>query len=183
MMDLFNDLTMGPHGFFSYVVYIGNVLWTCGIPPISFLWQVRQRFHHRTPTTAMVARRSTAASTSKRSPIKAAPTISQLEAGKKAGKKRYRNAKKTDEAYLGYIKRGKEFLVKLVKGLGDHGEDGKPVSKTKLMRYTEAFENPPNEFSAEMLEHWLVQKCFNEDLGKSTADGIHAAFIRYWDNM
>jgi hypothetical protein len=33
------------------------------------------------------------------------------------------------------------------------------------------------------LELFLVQKCFTENLGKSTGDGIYGAFADYWDNM
>jgi hypothetical protein len=113
---------------------------------------------------------------------KAVPSLAELEAAKEAGKKKYRNAKRTDSAYLGYIKRGKEFLGKLVEGLRKTAK-GDEDSEIRMKKCADAFENPPNEYSVEMLEHWMVQKCFNEDLGKSMAEGIHAAFIRHWDSM
>ena len=46
-----------------------------------------------------------------------------------------------------------------------------------------AFDRPPNRYSAMALEMFLVQKCFTDGLGPSTADGIHGAFAAYWDTM
>jgi hypothetical protein len=128
----------------------------------------------------------TAVKGKKRQAKKGLPSLSDLEAAKEAGKKKYRNAQKTDSTYLGYIKRGKEFLEKIVDALrqtGPKGEERVEDWEVRIKRCAEAFENPPNEYSVGMLEHWMVQKCFNEDLGRSTAEGIHAAFIRHWDSM
>jgi hypothetical protein len=128
--------------------------------------------------------RATSSTTSKRKKPTAVPSLPELEKVRDAGKKRYKNAKRTDDAYVGYIKRGKEFLKKVVEGRR-RAESDEPALEwgIKTDKIAVAFEDPPNEYSAMMLEHWIVQKCFSDGLGQSTADGIHAAFVRYWDNM
>lgn len=52
---------------------------------------------------------------------------------------------------------------------------------TKIL--AEAFDGPPNKHSAYALELYLTQKCVVEGYGKSTAEGIHGAFAKYWDGM
>jgi hypothetical protein len=46
----------------------------------------------------------------------AVPSLPELEKVRDAGKKQYKNAKQTNNAYVGYIKHGKEFLKKVVEG-------------------------------------------------------------------
>ncbi|KAJ7893667.1 hypothetical protein B0H14DRAFT_3666279 [Mycena olivaceomarginata] len=46
-----------------------------------------------------------------------------------------------------------------------------------------AFEGPPNKHSVYALSLYFTQKCVEEGLGKSTADGIHGAFANYWDHL
>jgi hypothetical protein len=46
-----------------------------------------------------------------------------------------------------------------------------------------AFSKPPNKYSATALEMFITQKCLVEKLKKSTAEGIHGAFAKYWDTM
>ncbi|KAJ7934594.1 hypothetical protein B0H13DRAFT_2227265 [Mycena leptocephala] len=85
----------------------------------------------------------------------------------------YTNAKKTTEAYEGYLSRGKEFLEYWVRPQ-DHID-------TDLL--AKAFFKPPNKYSATALEMFITQKCLVEKLKKSTAEGIHGAFAKYWDTM
>jgi hypothetical protein len=113
-----------------------------------------------------------------------APTgLDELYRVRDAKKSLHMRSARTDKAYNGHLNRGHSFLAALVSGsaenrgmtLGDHEIDLEKLSK--------AFSNPPNEYSALALELFLVQKCLTEDLGKDTASGIHAAFIRHWDHM
>ncbi|KAF9060331.1 hypothetical protein BDP27DRAFT_1385591 [Rhodocollybia butyracea] len=46
-----------------------------------------------------------------------------------------------------------------------------------------AFDNLPNKWSSKALELILIQKCVHEGCGKSTMDGMHAAFAKHWDEM
>jgi hypothetical protein len=114
----------------------------------------------------------------------AVPSLAELKRVKELGKKKYKNAQWTDSAYEGYKKHGKDFLAKVVEGRRK-AESEEPALewRKETDKMALAFENPPNKYSAMMLEHWIVHKCFNKGLGQSTVDGIHAAFIRYWDNM
>ncbi|KAF8521981.1 hypothetical protein BU17DRAFT_45386 [Hysterangium stoloniferum] len=45
-----------------------------------------------------------------------------------------------------------------------------------------AFDIKPNRASPWALASFISWKCFKNNLGKSTADGAHAAFKKYWDN-
>ena len=128
-----------------------------------------------------------AKNTSPKKAAKAAPSISDLQTAKELGKKKYKNAKRTDTAYEGYIKCGKTFLASLVvscpvaaAGTTDCLLQQDNIDAKELGR---ALDNPPNRYSSFVIESWIVQKCLTEDLGESTADGIHAAFIRYWNEM
>ena len=92
--------------------------------------------------------------------------------------------KNTDAAYNGHITRGMKFLKDIVK---ERREDGAGETNGSLGIPTDelerAFDKPPNRYSATALEMFLVQKCFTDRLGSSTADGIHGAFASYWDTM
>ena len=95
---------------------------------------------------------------------------------------KYASVKNTDDSYGGQLDRGRRFLKDLVEkrreNAADRATDG---ICTNLLK--NAFDNPPNEHSALALEMFLVQKCFNEKRRGCTADSIHGAFTRLWDNM
>ena len=95
----------------------------------------------------------------------------------------FSTVKNTNNAYNGHVARGVEFLKAVVKDRQENGEGmmcslGIPTDELK-----KAFDRPPNRYSAMALEMFLVQKCFTDGLGSSTADGIHGAFAAYWDTM
>ena len=46
-----------------------------------------------------------------------------------------------------------------------------------------AFDGSPHKCTPVALSMFLAHKCFNEDLGRSTASAIHAAFLRHYDTM
>jgi|ERR1700675_3746487 len=136
----------------------------------------------------MVLKTTRKAKTSSKKVAKAAPgpSISELRTAKELGKKQYKNAKRTDVAYEGYIKRGKVFLDSLVASCrlaAGSTTDCLLWDDLDVEELGQALDNPPNRYSAFVVESWIVQKCLTEDLGESTADGIHAAFIRYWNEM
>ena len=90
--------------------------------------------------------------------------------------------KNTDGAYKGYVARGIKFLEDVVAQRRQNGEvvcvEG--ISTDMLEK---AFDKPPNLYSALAVEMFLIQKCFTENCGVSTAEGIHGAFASYWDTM
>ena len=91
--------------------------------------------------------------------------------------------KNTNNTYTGHVARGVAFLKVLVKDRQENGEGimcslGIPTDELE-----KAFDRPPNRYSAMALEVFLVQKCFTDGLGSSTADGIHGGFAAYWDTM
>jgi len=76
----------------------------------------------------------------------------------------------------GHVARGIGFLKAVVKERKENGEEiicslGIPTDELE-----KAFDRPPNRYSAMALEMFLVQKCFTDGLGYSTAVGIHGAF-------
>jgi hypothetical protein len=96
-------------------------------------------------------------------------------------------AKKTIEAYKGHTKRGFEFLATLAGSLRQTPGKAQPLWREHgsfdVDEFERAFVGPPNRYSATALESFLVEKCLNQGLGISTADGIHAAFKQLWDEM
>ncbi|KAK7054271.1 hypothetical protein R3P38DRAFT_2501152 [Favolaschia claudopus] len=94
-------------------------------------------------------------------------------------------SKNTKNVYKGYYDRGVRILQDVVKerkarekknpGCLTDGIDNNLLAK--------AFTGPPNKHSVYAVEMYLTQKCVVEDLGKSTADGIHGAMADYWDKL
>ncbi|KAJ7858328.1 hypothetical protein B0H13DRAFT_2571611, partial [Mycena leptocephala] len=91
----------------------------------------------------------------------------------------YTNAKKTTEAYEGYLSRGREFLQCRKDEARESWVHPQDHIDTDLL--AKAFSKPPNKYSATALEMFITQKCLVEKLKKSTAEGIHGAFAKYWD--
>jgi hypothetical protein len=80
------------------------------------------------------------------------------------------------------VARGMKFLEDVIAQRRKNGEDLciEGISTDMLEK---AFDKPPNCYSALALKMLLVQKCFTENCGVSTAKGIHGAFASYWDTM
>ncbi|KAF5386085.1 hypothetical protein D9615_002449 [Tricholomella constricta] len=97
--------------------------------------------------------------------------------------KEYICVQKTEDNYERYVNQGKEFLSELVEGRKADGievcEDGIPTDELEKALDLSA----PNKYSATVVAAFITQKCFTEDLSDSYAQGIHAAFCRYWDTM
>jgi hypothetical protein len=112
--------------------------------------------------------------------------LAELQRAKEAAIKQHRGSKKTQCDYARYVRRGKDFLEALVAEKRKNQDNEGLMSEATWINPDElekCFSNPPNKLSAMALENFLVQKCLTEDLGVNTASGIHAAFIRYWDDM
>jgi hypothetical protein len=111
-----------------------------------------------------------------------AATVKALKDAGQAHVKKYKTVKNTVSSYSGQLSRGQKFLRDVVAKRRENGEEV-CAEGIKTDELEKAFEKPPNQYSALALELFLVHKCFNENLGKSTADSIHGAFAGLWDNM
>ncbi|KAL6304303.1 hypothetical protein BKA93DRAFT_817719 [Sparassis latifolia] len=120
-----------------------------------------------------------------------AADMATLQTLRDTGKKDWMQSKSTRNSYDGYIRRGKDFLLELVGkqkashpggegGIGVEDVDGEPVDYEQLQV---AFDNPPNQYSALALELFLVEKCFNQNLGELTGNSTYSAFKKYWEMM
>src|SRR5277367_319699 len=122
-------------------------------------------------------------STHKKKSRSATSSLKTLQKLRTEKVKEFSTVKNTDNAYHGHVARGLQFLKEVVKERQENGEGivcGLGILTAELEK---AFDNPPNKYSAVALEMFLVQKCFTDGLGSSTADGIHGAFAAYWDTM
>ncbi|KAJ7923960.1 hypothetical protein B0H13DRAFT_1864427 [Mycena leptocephala] len=95
-------------------------------------------------------------------------------------------AANTKTAYKGYRDRGIAIIADVVvtrkqKEKEDPSWKCPDGIDTDLLE--KALKGPPNKHSVYTLGLYLTQKCVVEDLGKSTAEGIHGAFANYWDNL
>ncbi|KAK7015976.1 hypothetical protein R3P38DRAFT_2542938 [Favolaschia claudopus] len=113
-------------------------------------------------------------------------TAQALAQNTRDARAKYTNAENTTNAYKGYLARGAEFLASVVAERKKREVDD-PTWVCEQGIHTDvlakAFLKPPNQHSAIALEMYITQKCLVEGLGKSTADGIHGAYAKYWDTM
>lgn len=110
-------------------------------------------------------------------------SLDKLEEIRSTAFKVHGGSKKTAVNYASYLRRGHAFLAQMVKEKHQNSGHMLQEQELDLDELAKAFDNPPNRYSAVALEKFLVEKCLHENLGKSTWDGIHAAFKRLWDNM
>ncbi|KIJ45785.1 hypothetical protein M422DRAFT_250579 [Sphaerobolus stellatus SS14] len=91
----------------------------------------------------------------------------------------YGLAKSTIEKYTLQLSQGEEWHKNQVKleGEGVDQCQGRPWTLDQLRM---AFDLTPNEISAQVLSLFIAHMCFNIDLGKSTAEQIHAGFKWWW---
>lgn len=106
---------------------------------------------------------------------------------KEAGKLAHKHAKKTQNNYNGYVTRGIKWLEghfapDLTEGLGTMtmhgGSRGSQLGGTTLDEpyedpvFKRAFNPTPNHCSDKALALFISWKCFHQNCGKSTSDGI-----------
>lgn len=108
-------------------------------------------------------------------------SLEELRSTRTAVVQQYHKAPKTLKAYEGHIKRGRAFLIEVVKQKVNGERDLEPGIDVKELE--RAFDQPPNQLSAKALELFLVQKCIVEKCSASYAEGIKAAFLDYWKRM
>ncbi|KAK0485585.1 hypothetical protein EDD18DRAFT_1311680 [Armillaria luteobubalina] len=97
---------------------------------------------------------------------------------------KWSQADNTKINYKGYVAHAARFLDCMVLAWQNrHSATGidKDYIDTDLL--AQVFNNPPNKYSVMALLNFLTQKCFIEQHGKSTGQGIQAAMARMWDKM
>lgn len=114
-----------------------------------------------------------------------ASTLGSLQNTQIEQTKRWALAKRTSEAYSGYVKRGKEFLKQLIANSRTAGEVltdkyGDPINEDD---FKNVFDDPPNQYSAEALMMYLSEECHKLGKGKSTAQALYSAFKKHWETM
>ncbi|KAK7050285.1 hypothetical protein R3P38DRAFT_3606265, partial [Favolaschia claudopus] len=122
----------------------------------------------------------------KKTAEKQSVTAATLAQNTRDARAKYTNAENTTNAYKGYLARGEDFLASVVAERRKRKtEDPNWVCEQNINTdlLAQAFSKPPNQYSAVALEMFITQKCLVEGLGKSTADGIHGAYAKYWDTM
>lgn len=108
-------------------------------------------------------------------------SLKELGSTRTAVVQQYHKAPKTLKAYNGHIKRGRAFLMEVVKQKMNGERDLELGINIEELEH--AFDKPPNRLSAKALELFLVQKCIVEKCSASYAEGIKAAFLDYWRRM
>ena len=149
---------------------------------------------------------------SKKSTKKVSPkqTYASIQKTATNAKKKHGKAESTTNGYDGHVRRGMEWLATFAQeeqerveeqwqaeegeklsvdeddeedkeDITDIGEGGSDV--TMDPEFPTAFTGPPVECTPVAIAMFMAYKCFTEDLGISTANAIHAAFIRHYDMM
>ncbi|KAF8521186.1 hypothetical protein BU17DRAFT_64953 [Hysterangium stoloniferum] len=117
-------------------------------------------------------------------------SVANTERLKQASKRKHGMASNSSNGYDGYVRCGKEWLKGLVEGSTLESTLESPRGcpdtlegvKWTMADLAHAFDIKPNRASPWALASFISWKCFENNLGKSTADGAHAAFKKYWDN-
>ncbi|KAF4613695.1 hypothetical protein D9613_008208 [Agrocybe pediades] len=117
------------------------------------------------------------------------------------GVKKYAKSHNTSGSYDGHVRRGRGFIACFAPAAeaerdrewkeGDNSqhlatEEEMPTEFQEARmdpEFPNSLDGPPNKCTPLAIAMFLTHKCINEDLGKSTAEGIHAAFKRHYKLM
>jgi hypothetical protein len=117
---------------------------------------------------------------------------------KENGKQKHLRAAETRKNYGGHLRRGRDWMAKhFAEPDQDTSEDtmrsgftgAEPeLPNTEDGIYNEpdfkhALDGAPTQYSDRALALLISYKCFYENLGLSTCDGIYSAFKRYWEEL
>jgi len=144
--------------------------------------------------TGVCAKRAKRGSKQSIGPSSSLATLRKLASDKK---RQYLHSNNTTEKYDGYVARGKEWLASFseeqeaeskwksasLQGLSSEGEDEIAENKMEDPEFSHAFDGPPGKCTPQAIAMFLAWKCFSQDNGQSTADGIHAAFLAEYNEM
>ncbi|KAF8956169.1 hypothetical protein BDZ97DRAFT_1708433 [Flammula alnicola] len=125
------------------------------------------------------------------------PSKSYAEARKGVSEtiRQHGKSQNTTGNYEGYVRRGKEFLAMFANegeaangdiddGDGDRGAESPDDADNGMDPcFREAFDGPPIKCTPIAIAMFMGYKCIDENLGKSTASGIQAAFLEYYSKL
>ena len=156
--------------------------------------------------TPMAGPRKSTSTTVKRAPkkkqgksTKPSSSLGELRDLAAAQTAQHVRAANTRKAYEGHFTRAQAFLAsffleeadaelkwKAKAGAGLSGDDEGEIDSQKLRddeEFRNAFIGLPSESTPQAITMFLAYKCFEENNSRSTAEGIHAAFIAKYDDM
>lgn len=129
-------------------------------------------------------------------------TASQLREAGEETVQNHRRAPTTRKAYNSQVLAARKFLIEFVEREveswdGEHTDSSAPDLAEKTSASTsdeslddqpwldpdflKAFDDAPNKHSPEALYMYLAERCVAEELSKSTADSVCAAFRDLWE--
>jgi hypothetical protein len=118
------------------------------------------------------------------------PVIGKI---KERAKQQHKHAKKTRQNYDAYVGRGQTWLkahfstvdtkaeARDVETGGDSESFAVSSDAYEDVKFRDALERMPNEHSDKALALLISFKCFHENCGQSTCDGIYSAFKKLWE--
>ncbi|KAG0693862.1 hypothetical protein DFH29DRAFT_815938 [Suillus ampliporus] len=112
------------------------------------------------------------------------PAINKI---KEQAKHQHKHAQATRKSYDGYVMRGQQWLKTHFNSGSTRQQDGESLVVAEDSdayedpTFREALERIPNLYSDKALALLISYKCFHEDCGVSTCDGLSAAFKKLWE--
>ncbi|KAG1781061.1 hypothetical protein EV702DRAFT_1193898 [Suillus placidus] len=108
-------------------------------------------------------------------------TLPVIDKIKERAKQQHKHASSTRKNYSSYVDRGQKWLKVHASTTSCKDEETHDSDAYEDPTFRDALEEIPNQHSDKALALFLSYKCFHENNGQSTCDGIHAAFKKYWE--
>lgn len=128
-------------------------------------------------------------------PVENNTTLPAIHRIKEQAKHKHKHAQATRKSYDGYVARGQRWLKTHFSNPPDTGSgrtkgQGSESSESFMVAIGDAYEDPafgealektPNKHLDKALALLISYKCFHEDCGMSTCEGLSAAFKKLWE--
>ncbi|KAG1845207.1 hypothetical protein F4604DRAFT_1937121 [Suillus subluteus] len=108
-------------------------------------------------------------------------TLLVIDKIKERAKQQHKHASSTRKNYNSYIDRGQKWLKVHASATGCRDKESHNGDAYEDLTFRDALKEIPNQHSDKVLALFISYKCFHENNGQSTCDGIHAAFKQYWE--
>ncbi|KAG1893196.1 uncharacterized protein F5891DRAFT_1196726 [Suillus fuscotomentosus] len=130
-------------------------------------------------------------------PVESNTTLLAINQIKEQAKHKHKHAQATRKSYDGYVARGQTWLKTHFSNTPDTSgstakEQDSESSESLMVAVGDAYEDPafrealektPNRHSDKALALLISYKCFHEDCGMSTCEGLSAAFKKLWEEV
>jgi hypothetical protein len=122
-------------------------------------------------------------------------SMSNVHKIKENSKQKHLRAAQTRQNYTGHVRRGREWMTShFAEAVEDTFDDttksrfssGQADAEDSIYNepdFKQALDGTPTKYSDKALALLISYKCFYENLGLSTCDGIYSAFKRYWEEL